>query len=166
MSIQTQIDRLASAKAAIKTAIEGKGVTVPADTLLSGMAALIETIEAGGGGMKYATGTFTPVKTTALNSPYKIEHNLGYVPDLFYWCTLYTSHRYMGIVARFSMVLEDDPSSAFGSYVAGYDAKNSYEGVINHNQPTANEIWIRSDTPSHKVEAGVIHKWIAIGGIE
>ena len=48
MSIQTQIDRLASAKAAIKTAIEGKGVTVSADTLLSGMAALIDSIEAGG----------------------------------------------------------------------------------------------------------------------
>lgn len=49
MSIQTQIDRLASAKAAIKTAIEGKGVTVPDATLLDGMAALIESIETGGG---------------------------------------------------------------------------------------------------------------------
>ena len=48
MSIQTEIDRLASAKAAIKTAIEGKDVTVPADTLLSGMASLIESIETGG----------------------------------------------------------------------------------------------------------------------
>ena len=47
MSIQTQIDRLASAKAAIKTAIEGKGVTVPDGTLLDGMAALIGSIEAG-----------------------------------------------------------------------------------------------------------------------
>ena len=50
MSVQTQIDRLASAKAAIKTAIEGKGVTVPDATLLDGMAALIESIEAGGSG--------------------------------------------------------------------------------------------------------------------
>ena len=53
MSIQTQIDRLASAKAAIKTAIEGKGVTVPDATLLDGMAALIESIQAGGGGSDY-----------------------------------------------------------------------------------------------------------------
>ena len=50
MSVQTQIDRIASAKAAIKTAIEGKGVTVPDATLLDGMAALIESIEAGVGG--------------------------------------------------------------------------------------------------------------------
>ena len=48
MSIQTELTRLTNAKAAIKTAIEGKGVTVPSDTLLDGMAALIESIEAGG----------------------------------------------------------------------------------------------------------------------
>lgn len=50
MSIQTELTRIANAKAAIKTAIEGKGVTVPDGTLLDGMAALIESIEAGGGG--------------------------------------------------------------------------------------------------------------------
>ena len=49
MSIQTELTRITNAKAAIKTAIEGKGVTVPAATLLDGMAALIESIEAGGG---------------------------------------------------------------------------------------------------------------------
>ena len=50
MSIQTELTRLTNAKAAIKAAIEGKGVTVPDATLLDGMAALIESIEAGGGG--------------------------------------------------------------------------------------------------------------------
>ena len=50
MSIQTELTRITNAKAAIKAAIEGKGVTVPAGTLLDGMAALIESIEAGGGG--------------------------------------------------------------------------------------------------------------------
>lgn len=48
MSIQTELTRLTNAKAAIQTAIEGKGVTVPSGTLLDGMAALIEAIEAGG----------------------------------------------------------------------------------------------------------------------
>ena len=48
MSIQTEIDRLASAKAAIKTAIEGKGVTVPNGTILDGFASLIDGIETGG----------------------------------------------------------------------------------------------------------------------
>ena len=41
--------RLANAKTAISTAIEGKGVTVPEGTKLDGLAALIESIEAGGG---------------------------------------------------------------------------------------------------------------------
>ena len=49
MSIQTELTRITNAKAAIKTAIEGKGVTVPDGTLLGGMAALIESIQAGGG---------------------------------------------------------------------------------------------------------------------
>ena len=50
MSIQTELTRLTNAKAAIQTAIERKGVTVPDGTLLDGMAALIESIEAGGSG--------------------------------------------------------------------------------------------------------------------
>ena len=50
MSIQTELTRIINAKAAIKTAVEGKGVTVPDGTLLDGMASLIESIEAGGGG--------------------------------------------------------------------------------------------------------------------
>ena len=59
MSIQTELTRLTNAKAAIKTAIEGKGVTVPDTTLLDGMAALIESIEAGGGGVRVEQGSVT-----------------------------------------------------------------------------------------------------------
>lgn len=44
MSVNTQLDRLKNAKAAIKTAIEGKGVTVPSATKLDEMAPLIESI--------------------------------------------------------------------------------------------------------------------------
>ena len=50
MSIQTELTRITNAKTAIKTAIEGKGVTVPDGTMLDGMAALIAGIESGGGG--------------------------------------------------------------------------------------------------------------------
>ena len=60
MSIQTDLTRLQSAKAAIKAAIEGKGVTVPEATLLDGMASLIDSIEAGGGSSaKYLETSFT-----------------------------------------------------------------------------------------------------------
>ena len=49
MSIQTELTRLMNAKAAIQSAIEGKGVTVPSGTRLDGMAPLIDSIETGGG---------------------------------------------------------------------------------------------------------------------
>ena len=79
MSIQSEITRIETAKAAIKTAIEGKGVTVPDGTLLDGMAALIESIEAGGA--KITTGTFVPLGKTL-----EIVHGLGVIPDyvIFY----------------------------------------------------------------------------------
>lgn len=74
MSIQTELTRITNAKAAIKTAIEGKGVTVPDGTLLDGMAALIEAIEAGGGGG--ACGSFTPESTINLYNGYSIDTGL------------------------------------------------------------------------------------------
>lgn len=74
MSVQTEIDRLASAKAAIKTAIEGKGVTVPDATLLDGMAALIEGIEAGGGNVITGEITLLGGNVTSLDlTPYGIS---------------------------------------------------------------------------------------------
>lgn len=61
MSIQTELTRITNAKAAIKTAIEGKGVTVPDGTLLDGMASLIDSIPTGGG-MKVEVFSLTPAE--------------------------------------------------------------------------------------------------------
>lgn len=77
MSIQTDLTRLQSAKAAIKAAIEGKGVTVPEAILLDGMAALIESIEAGGLQFgKYTTVTYGSFVPTEDIQQYTID--LGY----------------------------------------------------------------------------------------
>ena len=76
MSVQSEITRIESAKTAIVTAIEGKGVTVPEGTKLDGLAALVESIEAGGG--NFATGTFTT--TDDITSNVVINHNLGVKP--------------------------------------------------------------------------------------
>lgn len=80
MGIQTELTRITNAKTAIKTAIEGKGVTVPAGTLLDGMASLIESIEAGGGGGGYEVtcGVVTPAEDSATIS---WEHGLSKVPS-------------------------------------------------------------------------------------
>ena len=87
MSIQTELTRITNAQAAIKTSIEGKGVTVSADTLLDGMASLIESIEAGGGGggsVKLAHGTLTFASDTTIagfGGTYYVTHNLGVAPN-------------------------------------------------------------------------------------
>lgn len=79
MSVQSEITRLQNAKAAIKAAVEGKGVTVPDGTLLDGMAALIESIEAGvGGGGNIVAGTYTPASTQT--NRVTVMHNLGKEP--------------------------------------------------------------------------------------
>ena len=77
--------------ASIVAAVEGKGVTVPSGTLLDGMAALIEAIEAGGGNVTCKIGTVTPEADILLNnSPYTIQHNLGRIPKAFF---IYASSR-------------------------------------------------------------------------
>ena len=48
MSVQTELNRLNTAKSDIVTAITNKGVTVPSSTKLDGMASLIDGISAGG----------------------------------------------------------------------------------------------------------------------
>lgn len=82
MSIQKDLTRIKNAKASIKAAIEGKGVTVPEATLLDGMAQLIESIEAGGGGANtdwrgfpFLTGTFTP--SGDISSAHTVEFKEG-----------------------------------------------------------------------------------------
>lgn len=70
MSVLTQIgveiDRIETAKASIKAAIEGKGVSVPSDTKINGMAALISNIS---GGKPEQTKTVTPKASAQTVTP-------------------------------------------------------------------------------------------------
>ena len=67
MSIASEISRLQTAKANLKTSIEGKGVTVPSSTTLDGYPALVDDIPTGGGGfnalsyVKQANGLLSDV---------------------------------------------------------------------------------------------------------
>ena len=94
MSVQSEITRIESAKTAIATAIEGKGVIVPEGTKLDGMAALVEAISAGGR-MNFVTGTFTT--TDDITSNIVITHDLGVKPQLFFVaCSKNTQNAYSG----------------------------------------------------------------------
>ena len=84
MSIQTELTRIKNAKAAIKVAIEGKGVTVPDGTMLDGMAALIAGIEAGGGGIQIYTKNITFAEDVKSNYTVDVSDML-FAPDLKTW---------------------------------------------------------------------------------
>ena len=174
MSIQTELTRITNAKAAIKTAIEGKGITVPSDTLLDGMAALIESIEAGGGAVKYSYGSFTPSETTSLNRAYAIEHNSGFVPDVF--IVTKSNSTFIQYSIRFAASLpyglfkgEAINYSNYISYVFGWGSTNynkvyGIQGV--GKETTSTVAYIRSDSSDNKVVAGETYLWFAIGGLE
>ena len=117
MSIQTELTRITNAKSAIKTAIEGKGVTVPAGTLLDGMAALIESIEAGGGSggdlsaigvSKMDSGTITIASGISVLT---IVNQLGVIPKIIFVYTkdygVVLSYGNRAIESVFGVVFED-----------------------------------------------------------
>ena len=110
MSIQTELTRITNAKAAIKTAIEGKGVTVPDGTMLDGMAAMIESIEAGGGG-GVKIGNFTTVNYGSFQLAEDVS---SYTIDLGY-----NGSGSVPVVEQF-IILRDMPSTFMGT-----DTKNS-----------------------------------------
>lgn len=49
MSIQSEIDRISTAKAALTTSLVNKGVTIPDGTLLEDYSTLVDSISTGGG---------------------------------------------------------------------------------------------------------------------
>ena len=133
MSIQTELTRLTNAKAAIQTAIEGKGVTVPSGTLLDGMAALIEAIEAGGGGYgpfsKIIAGTYTPVEDMKeFNLPGVSYTVNGFVLAIAYdhtHGTITSGHFRAGIDAYATRV-----SRYYSSTTNGYSPRLTHNDVI------------------------------------
>ena len=74
MSISSEITRISNAKTAIAQSIANKGVTVPSGTKIDGMAALIDSIQTGGGGAvqpsKALTVTSNGITTITPDVPY------------------------------------------------------------------------------------------------
>lgn len=73
MSIATEITRLQTAKADLKTAIEGKGVSVSSSATLDDYAALVDSISGGGGDVNfsdYLSGNLTEYHDTKSTTIY------------------------------------------------------------------------------------------------
>ena len=80
MSVQTQIDRISGNVSAALSAIADKGVTVPDGSTSDALAELIESIQAGEGCSKFATGSFT---TDSDQIFVTVEHGLGEIPNVY-----------------------------------------------------------------------------------
>ena len=167
MSIQTELTRIKNAKAAIKTAIEGKGVTVPDATLLDGMAALIESIEAGGGGggvlptpfTNITTGTFTLASLVYCNN-YPITHGLGIVPTLF---AVYNDVKVStsGSVAFIIYLAHSNTNTSKVGAVA--NSKNSIYEVIDASKVVVDENTFTFNDSTYYFGSNRQFRWVALG---
>ena len=169
MSVQTELTRITNAKAAVKAAIEGKGVTVPDGTLLDGMAPLIESIETG----INATGGTITVSSDV--NDYVLTHGLGEVPKFFVIGMMecfnkLTDKTYILIGAfGFSDVRSqyristssymNAPSGVFkeASITMTSDSRQS---IVSANEET---IKVAYSGGSYKLIAGATYYWVAVG---
>lgn len=183
MSIQTELARLTNAKAAIQAAIEGKGVTVPSGTLLDGMAALIDAIEAGGGsgggdggwaidGFTLLSGTFTP-EADITSGWYKIQVGRYTTKPTQVYSALYiidgfpdgstTKH---GVAAIGTTMMEYGSYSNCGAYLKlsslGASPNTSTSGTSELARAINNELYMDIYTKQCYLIAGVTYGWIFI----
>ena len=178
MSIQTELTRITNAKTAIKTAVEGKGVTVPAGTLLDGMASLIESIEAGGGGGSgtgsgYATGTYTVASDitigTDISQALKIDTGLSEVKIFAFSKNLEVSSP--STYELISGIWVYNNGDYYGIRYHKESSSNSARFAKNlNNQYTGNNFYnegngvmsIKGITTSTQIFAGTEYLWLAI----
>ena len=178
MSIQTELTRITNAKAAIKTATEGKGVTVPDATLLDGMAALIEAIEAGGGGGSgtgsgYATGTYTVASDitigTDISKALKIDTGLSEVKFFAFMKKVKVSVPLANELISGSWVYDNGDyygvryhkNSTSSSAAYSQNVNNQYIGNNFYNEGNG-VMSIKGCTTSTKLCAGTEYVWFAI----
>lgn len=180
MSVQTEITRIESAKTAIATAIEGKGVAVPEGTKLDGLAALVEAISAGGG-MNFVTGTFTT--TDDITSNIVITHDLGVKPQLFFVaCSRDTKHSYSGSspkVMVFAYLIMDNYKEYYlcRYQKVGGSASEFGKDIVSASGTGTTALWYRFNidettvtlkqskiSPQYGIGASTDFFWIAYGG--
>lgn len=160
--------------AAAAAAIEGKGVTVPDGTLLDGMAALIGSIEAGGGtgggggaeSGEWACGTYTPSDTTIIGISYMtIETGL---PSIRFFAFFRdqtvgtpTGYEYMAAVWDYN------GGNYYGSRFASLRASSTSASVGGSNDNAmyaeAGTMKFKGLNTSTEVVAGNRYVWFAIG---
>ena len=180
MRIQTELPRIINAKAAIKAAIEGKGVTVPDATLLDGMAALIDSIEAGGGeetlfGTYFETGSIIPASDITTDYTIQFQRNFANLPgntnSPYYifalWCSIPPGRTSVEIPNNsWAWVFVGRRKASSGLVYGQYLSKSgsvlnaAYFGEIGSNDYGG--LFTLNCTTSKKLAAGYVYNWIAL----
>ena len=179
MSIQTELTRITNAKAAIKAAIEGKGVTVPSGTMLDGMASLIESIEAGGGektlfGTYFETGSIIPASDITTDYTIQFQNNFMTVagntnePRYIFvlWCSIPPGYTSVAIPNNswawvFIGRRKKNTRLSYGQYLSnsGSVSNATYSGAIGGDETASFTLYC---TTSKKLVAGYVYNWIAL----
>lgn len=133
MSIASEITRLQTAKADLKTAIEGKGVTVAASATIDAYADLVDGIEVGGGGTVQGNvadcialvpsfdDTWKTTEFSILSYPssghIEVPHTLGAIPNY-------------AVILKTDITLED-----IGGIIGGYNfvGGEKQDSALNRN---------------------------------
>ena len=152
--------------APIVAAIEGKGVTVPDGTLLDGMAALIESIEAGGGSgglpapfTAIKTGTFT-LASLVYCYKYPITHGLGIAPTLF---AVYNDVNVIssGSIAFVIYLAHSNTNTKMVGAMA--NSKNTVYGTIDASRFVVDENTFTFNDSKNYFGANRQFMWVALG---
>ena len=178
MSIQTELTRITNAKAAIKAAVEGKGVTVPDGTLLDGMAALIESIEAGGGeknlfGTYFETGSIIPASDITADYTIQFQRDFSTIDGNTYplynfvlWCSIPPGNTSVATPNNswawvFIGRRKKSSEFAYGQYLtnSGSVSNATSPGMLRDDGA---DRFILACTPEAKLVAGYVYNWIAL----
>jgi hypothetical protein len=146
MSIQEEITRLNNAKSAIKTAIEGKGVTVASGTKIDGMASLIDSIGGTSGG-HYGDLIFAYIMLASYGSTNTKEFSGHFYPCSYNdWFSCAGSDSKLTVDERNSLLSKLSPcSDTLSTLSSGW--QSSTNGIlVPVNQDFI--IWSNSGTPS------------------
>ena len=180
MSIQTELTRITNAKAAIKAAVEGKGVTVPDGTLLDGMASLIESIEAGGGSSwtdsysAFATGTFTPTensKEVTINTGIPFDSSNYLSQFLMIWREpdmTTVSGLYIGIIRAASKANSGTHMGVIVGSSAGTNVAEPLQKSGSSYPTIGDSVWSITGISSTAISfrGGKSYRWLLLGALK
>ena len=189
MSVQSEITRLETAKTNIATAITNKGVTVPDGTLLDGMAALIESIDAGGGDFSVfpqkidtvLSGSVTPASDAEYLAIIDFGNlrSINYLPRIFIMFRKTPASSVFYASCLFALYMSDDPltenTTGYGGHVLHLGNGANIYAMFNEPKYKLSgygsalsfyvngcRVYAKNPSGTFKFQGGVTYYWVAL----